>query len=200
MKPTLLNDQMMLHGFTDGDGETLERHVNRTRGWADEIVKLMYDAIALNDSTARVLLPDERPEREETMQKWYLDVTSGRYDEEFWHRQWLVGLIHIQRGVTNSMMLAMLSRIQQAFLAKCLMSLNAQEAGRLYLAFQRVSGVAGAVIAESFTSNYQTAMEEVSGYSYDMMKYALHMRIGTLIQIARRDIAALQEKAKSQTA
>jgi len=200
MKFELLNELIALTGYTDEDGETLARHVNRTKAWADEIAKMFYDAIEENPATATVLLPGERPEREATLKKWYLDITSGRYDREFWARQWLVGLVHIQRNVKNTMLLAMLSRMQQFFLMKSLMSLNAQEAGRLHLAFQRVSDIAGALIAESSASNFQSAMEDVSGYAYDHMKYALHMRIGTLIQEARREIAAMGEPDQAKSA
>jgi len=194
MKPEVLNELISLTGFTDEDAETLARHVNRTKTWADEIAKMFYDAIESNPRTKSILLPGERAEREQTLRNWYVDLSGGRYDQEFWQRQWLIGLVHLQRGVRNNMVFAMLSRMQQFFLVKSLTSLHAQEAGRLHVAFQRASDVAAGLIAEASTSTYNTTMEEVSGYTYELMKYAFHMRIGNLIQTARRDLAQRREQ------
>jgi hypothetical protein len=144
-----------LTGLSAQDYQILQSTANKTRLWADEIVKAFYDILFNYAPTAHIFKTGERPERETVLHTWYLKVTGGTLDRQFWRRIWLVGSVHIDRGVTNPLMLGMMSQIQQRFLHKCLQTFEVQQAEQVYNAFKRITDIVAALIAESYLTSHR---------------------------------------------
>jgi hypothetical protein len=144
-----------LTGLSAQDYQILQSTANKTRPWANEIVKAFYDILFNYAPTAHVFKTGERPERETVLHTWYLKITGGTLDRQFWRRIWLVGSVHIDRGVTNPLMLGMMSQIQQRFLHKCLQTFEVQQAEQVYGAFKRITDIVAALIAESYLTSHR---------------------------------------------
>jgi hypothetical protein len=108
----ILQDLITLTGLSEQDYQVLSEYADITQKWADEIVKEFYDTLFGHKPTSEVFREGERPDREVTLRNWYLEVTSGKISSDFWRRQWLVGLVHIPRKVSNRFMFGMMSRAQ----------------------------------------------------------------------------------------
>jgi hypothetical protein len=177
----VLNDLTRLVGLSDGDHDLLRQYDLLLRPWEPEITKAFYDTLFAYGPTARIFAEGERPAREETLISWYDEVISGRRDEAFWTHQWVVGLVHIPRKVTNPFMLGMMSRVQQIFLAKCLASFEAQEAGRVFGAFKRVTDVVAGLIAEGYFTSYVEALERMNGSQRALTERMVELEISRML-------------------
>ncbi len=76
-----------------------------TETWADDVAAILCDALDEHESGARVFLDGERCERESTLRDWYLSTIRGDIASEYRRRRWIVGLLHVQRGVTTALVL-----------------------------------------------------------------------------------------------
>ncbi len=177
MHKQTLDDLIHLTGLSEEDYNLLREHRDTTLGWADEMVKAFYDTLFAYPPTAEVFGEDEHAAREETLRDWYLEVCRGEISEDFWRRQWLVGLVHIARHVNTPFMCGMISRLQQLFLQKCLSHYQAAQAEQLYGAFKRLTDVIGGLIAESYFRNYIEAMENVGGLKLDLVQRMIDLEI-----------------------
>ncbi len=187
MVDQVLQDLIVLTGYSEEDAALLREHASLTRLWADEAVQVFYDTLFGYERTAAVFREGERPEREKTLRDWYLRVVSGEIDPQFWRWQWLAGVKHIPRHVTNAFMLGAMSRLQQFFLEKCLEALPVEEARRLYRAFHRVTGVAVGVMTEGYFQNYVVAMEKAVGFNRALVERMMELEIQQMIDEAQEE-------------
>lgn len=137
------------------------------------------------EPTSAVFREGERPAREKTLRDWYLETARGSITPEWWRRQWVVGLVHIPRKVTNPFMLAMMSRLQQFFLHKCLEEMPAAEAEKVYGAFKRVTDIVAGLIAEGYFANYIAAMERSAGFKKALITRMMDVEINKMLQEIR---------------
>ncbi len=159
----ILEDLVVLTGFTEQDSQILRESAPQTKLWVEDIIKEFYDTLFAHSRTASVFTDSERPHREETLRQWYLEVTSGQISPDFWERQWFVGLVHIKRKVNNQFVVGILSRVQDLFLTKCMLEYDKARGERVFEAFKRVTDVIAGLIVEGYRLQYLSAVERVSG-------------------------------------
>jgi len=185
----VLNDLATLSGLSGKDFQILQDAAEETQAWGGEIADAFYEVLLSYEPTARVFEGREHllKKHKEALVKWYLEVTSGTTtNEEFWERQWLVGLLHIPHKVTNPYMFGMMSRVQQLFLHKCLAEFELEKAEAVYTAFKRVTDVTAGLIAESYFISYMTAMENIGGMSRSLVERMMDLEIKNMITEARK--------------
>lgn len=146
----VLKNLIRLTGLSAQDYLTLRQTMAQTQLWADEFVTGFYDLLFSYEPTARVFKNGERAEREISLRRWYLQVTSGDDSAEFWRQQWQVGQLHVSRRVQNPFMLGMMSQVQQFFLKKCRQEFEPAQAEPIYSAFKRVTDVVQGLIVEGY--------------------------------------------------
>ncbi len=162
----------------------------QTQPWMEEFTKEFYDTLYGYVPTSHVFKPGERPDREVTLNTWYKEVTSGHITMDFWRRQWIVGLVHIPRRVTDPFMIGMMSRVQQVFLTKCMEAFEQQKALRTFLAFKRVTDTVTGLIAEGYFASYVEATERMTGQSRALTDRLVGLEISRMIEEARKEIAS----------
>jgi hypothetical protein len=156
--------------------------------WADEFAKKFIDAISTYEPTQEIFFREgiRLPEvGVDVVKKWYLDVTGGNVDRDFWRLQYLIGLVHLKHGVENSFRLGMMSVVQQLFLVECLKELDKDEAVRLYLSFKKVTDVISGITAEGYFPNLVVAIQRTTGIKKQVMDRMVNLEIDTLISEAR---------------
>jgi hypothetical protein len=148
--------QSLIHltGFSEHDRYVLQENAEHTQQWVDEFVQLFYDTIFMYPPTRGVFKEGERPEREQSMRIWYLQITSGEFDDQFWQKQRQIGLKHVNRGILNAFMLGMMNRTQHFFLDKCLNTFGPEKGIEVFNAFKRVTDVTAGLIAKGYQSPY----------------------------------------------
>ncbi|NPA93492.1 MAG: globin [Chloroflexi bacterium] len=180
----VFQDLVTLIGFSEEDGRILKETSDVTSQWVEELSQAFYDLLFSYEPTAKVFYEGERAMREVSLKQWYLDVVSGNFTPEFWKHQWLVGLVHVARGVTNPYMLGMTSRVQQLFLHKCLEAFEPAQAEAVYGAFKRATDVVAGLVTEGYLQSYMTAMEKVAGFRRALVDRMLQMEIFRMLNEA----------------
>jgi hypothetical protein len=156
-----IEDLVTLVGVTPQDGATLKSVAPQTQQWADDFVAVFYDALFAYRPSARIFKDGERADREKTLRWWYLQIIGGEFDDNFWQYQWVVGIRHIARGITNAFMLGIMSRMQLFFMEKCFQTFEPAQAQTVFAAFKRITDVVAGLIAEGYHITYVEATENV---------------------------------------
>ena len=149
-----LGSLIYLTEFSDNDCRVLQEAAKHTQPWADEFVQMFYDTLFVCPFTKNTFHEGERPQREQTIKEWYLRITSGKLDDQFWEDQWRVGVKHINRQVQNSYMFGMMHRTQRFFLDKCLAEFGPEKGLSVFHAFKRATDIASGLTAEGYQTTY----------------------------------------------
>ncbi len=140
--------------FSDEDRCILQEATMHTQSWADEFVQMFYETLYAYPFTKDVFHEGERPEREQTVRDWYLRITSGKLDDQFWEDQWRVGSQHVNRQVLNSYMFGMMHRAQGFFLSKCITDFGVERGLQVFRSFKRATDIASGLTAEGYHCMY----------------------------------------------
>ncbi len=185
----VLDDLMNLSGLTEQDYQTLKDVAPQTQQWTDELTQHFYDTLYGYAPTSHVFKPDERPDRETTLINWYKEVTSGEITMNFWRRQWIIGLVHIPRRVTDPFMIGMMSRTQQFFLKKCMETFDTERAHEVFGAFKRITDTITGLIAEGYFLSYVEATERMTGQSRALTDRLVSLEITRMTEEMRKQLA-----------
>lgn len=183
-----LQDLMNLTGLTEQDYHILKESATDTQKWTDELTQAFYDTLYGYAPTSHIFKTDERPDREATLVQWYMEVTSGEMTMNFWRRQWIVGLVHIPRRVTDPFMIGMMSKTQQFFLKKCLDTFDLERALEIYGAFKRTTDTITGLIAEGYFASYVEATERMTGQSRALTDRLVSLEISRMIEETRKQL------------
>ncbi len=180
-----LGSLIALTGLSERDYQILQEHAVETQAWMDEIFSDFYVAIFSYPATASFFPEGDHRSHERYLHRWYQQTASGDYSESFWKSQWVVGLVHVRKHVSNPFMFGTMSRIQQMFLAKCLQNKSAANAEKLYGAFKRVTDVIAGLVAEAYFLNYVGALEDVAGFRKSLVEQMMTLEINKRLAEAR---------------
>lgn len=172
--------------FRPEDAAVIARHRNTLLSWTEEMVQAFYDTLFTHPPTRKVFREGERPEREETLRRWWERTVQGPLDEGYFAWMAKVGLVHVVRGVENPMMLAMASFVA-AFVEHKSHEGNLPEADPLTEAFYRLSMAVGAVITHGYDRYRALALYNVAG-----MEPALLERL--TVEEAREMLEAIRQE------
>jgi len=180
-----LQSLIALTGLSEGDYQILQTHASQTETWMIDIFADFYDAVLAYAPTADFFPGGNHAAHERYLHRWFLQAASGDYSESFWKSQWVVGLVHIRKHVSNPFMFGTMSRIQQMFLSKCLQNMSTADAEKLYGAFKRVTDVIAGLVAEAYFLNYVGALENVMGFRKALVEQMMTLEINKRLGEAR---------------
>jgi hypothetical protein len=184
----ILKDLKEIVKINDEDAKVLKETAGVSRNWADVICQDFYETLYGYAPTAHVFKEGERPAREKTLVDWYERVISGNYDDKFWQWQWMVGLIHIMRGVHNHYVMGMMNRVQILFLKMSLSDLGPEQGVKAYNAFKRVTDVIAGLIVEGYRLQYLEAVNQASGMEKALIDRMVSLEVGRMVQEARSSL------------
>jgi sigma-B regulation protein RsbU (phosphoserine phosphatase) len=125
-----------------------------TQVWVDEFVESFHDTLLNYPPTAQLFSEDERPIQAALLRQWFLAVTRGDIDVDFWLRQWQLDMFYNLRRVKSPFTLGLMSHVQQWFLTKCLDAFEPAQALSVYGAFKRVTDVVTGLVIEAYHEGY----------------------------------------------
>jgi hypothetical protein len=172
--------------FQQADSDVITSHRDLLLSLEPDLVASFYDTLFAHPPTAAVFTEGERPAREDQLGNWWRRTVTGPHDERYFAWMAMVGLVHVVRGVSNPMMLAMkdhvvdfvVDRTQEA-------GLHPDEADELAGAFSRLFSTIAAIIALGYDRAVVGALYSVAG-----MPEALLTRLRT------QEAAASLERAR----
>ena len=135
---------------------------------------------------AAVFALDERHAREETLRTWWQRTVTGPLDDRYWAWMGLVGVVHIRRGVRNPMMLSMMSHVEHAVQVEA-RAAGLPEADReaLRVAFSHLTATVAAVISESYTQSYISALQALGGLNPRLLANVLSIEVQAIEDAGR---------------
>jgi hypothetical protein len=150
--------------FQRGDSEVITGRRDLLLSLERDLVASFYDTLFAHPPTAAVFAEGERPAREDQLARWWRRTVTGPHDDRYFAWMAMVGLVHVVRGVSNPMMLAMkdhvvdfvVDRTQEA-------GLHPGEADELAGAFGRLFSTIAAIIALGYDRAVVDALYSVVG-------------------------------------
>ncbi|MGF1651735.1 MAG: protoglobin domain-containing protein [Actinomycetales bacterium] len=150
--------------FRQSDSDVITGQRDLLLGLEQDLVASFYDTLFAHPPTAAVFTEGERPTREDQLAHWWRRTVTGPHDERYFAWMAMVGLVHVVRGVSNPMMLAMkdhvvdfvVDRTQEA-------GLHPEEADELAAAFGRLFSTIAVIIAFGYDRAVTDALYSVAG-------------------------------------
>ncbi len=147
----------------------------------DNIVIDFYDALYANPKTKAVFNEGERPIREKSLKKWFVETIEGDFDLDYWAWQTFVGIMHVKRKVKNNMMIAMMSRVSDLISTEAILSLPAEDVIALKSAWSKLSGTVLSLIGEAYHIFYMKAVGNTTGLPQKLLDNTVKVEIDNLI-------------------
>ncbi len=169
--------------FGARDAAVIRKNAAALLAAKEPFVKRFYDILFAHPPTQAVFAEGERAERERTLGEFFERVVQGPHDEEFFAWLAYVGPVHVVRGVTNPMMLAMLGFLVD-FVRENTRALPDHEA--LVSAFTRLATSMGAIIAYGYETAWKKALENVIGIPPTLTERTVHEEAQRLFPLRSR--------------
>jgi hypothetical protein len=97
----LLKTVHTLLGFNDADRQHLMDMGKLLTPHAAALAEMFYAALDTSPISKAILdaEPDRRAKLHKTLADWYSEVFSGKYDDAYAQRRWIIGLVHVKLGI-----------------------------------------------------------------------------------------------------
>lgn len=130
-----------LLNHNDEDWLILQAEAEQFALWSPELVQTFFDTLYSEEDYRQVFIDGERPALEKIVAQWFIELPNGFEQEQFWEQQWIIVIVHIQRNISCISMLAMMNRVQQLVMLKCVETYDKDKACEVYNAFLRITGM-----------------------------------------------------------
>ena len=175
--------------FTPEDALVISDHTQVLLALEKDVVKAFYDTLFAHGPTAAVFVEGERPDREITLVQWWRRTVIGPLDDRYFDWMAMVGLVHVIRGVSNPMMLAM-AEFTVSFVAEkaAEAEIEKDDADRLVEAFRRLASTVGAIITCGYDQAVVAALYNVAGMPEALLRRLRNQEIAEALTIAREEL------------
>jgi len=166
-----------LADFSERDGKILGERKEVLSSWADELVEDFYNTLLKYPKTAKIFekIPVEGVKKK--FKNWYLELVSGKLDEDFLKRQFFVGLVHIYHRIDNDVMIFMANRLKRNFLAKCFEHFEPDEAVYVFQAFSKVVDFVIALTVEGYVFALYEGLIDIAGFKPALVERMMAIKI-----------------------
>jgi hypothetical protein len=154
-----------LTGLQLTDFDVLKKAAPQATQWSGEVVTLFYDTLFDHSRTAAVFHAGERPDREKTLESWYLSLFDVDDEREFFQSQTRIGLAHIRRHVNNEFMIGIAARVRELFQSRAVQTFGHERGIEISQAFDRVINAVVGLTAEGYDLLSRAALMESTGAS-----------------------------------
>lgn len=162
--------------FSEEDARVIAEHKDFLLSLTEELVQAFYDSLFAHEPTRAVFREGERPKREETLRAWWRRTVEGPFDEAYWAWQAYVGLLHVRRKVTNTMMIGHAELVATLVGGKA----HAQGLPRLAEAVHRLMANVAALVVNGYEEVYKKALEEMTGQSRNLLEHSVEIAVKDL--------------------
>lgn len=172
--------------FSKQDEDIIITHKDTLLHWENDLITGFYDTLFAHDATRAIFTDEERSAREETFRQWYQRTVNGPFDDSYWQWQAFVGLIHIKRRVTNTMVSSMWGWILHFLTTRIIAEMDGKTAGEVIAALQHLQGTVIALIVDTYVSSYHEAIRRSTGMNVALLDRLVDTEIDQMIGEARQ--------------
>ena len=175
--------------FRPEDDEVIAANADFLAPLGPVIVSSFYETVYGHAPTAQVFHEGERPARERSLEHWWERTIQGPRDDRYFGWLAMVGLLHVVRGVSNPMMIAMADHIG-AVVAQRAHEAELPEAQERALeeAFRRFLATVSAVITYGYDKAVENALFEVAGMPSALLHRLRDQTVEKAVAEARSDL------------
>lgn len=148
-------------GHTPRDWELLASVKNVTLPWGKDFGRLYGELLYSDVETSKLMSRFNRPDREQGFTVWYERLVSGTPGPSFWAETCLIGFMHASAGVDNGQVITAGTRLQEAFLNRCIEAMPGKRGIEVYTAFKRVFDVAFALMVDGYEQAIIVGMSQL---------------------------------------
>jgi hypothetical protein len=154
--------------FSDEHAKLIHGYKELLLSLEAEVIQGFYDTLYAHPATSVIFVEGERPARELTLSHWWRRTVNGPINDQYWAWMAMVGLVHINRRVSNAMMLSMAGYVTGLVADRVeTIEMNRADADHLVEAFRRLASTAGAIITYGYDQAYNRAvmraLDDVAG-------------------------------------
>ncbi|NPA58551.1 MAG: hypothetical protein GXN94_04565 [Aquificae bacterium] len=153
----------MISGLNEETYKVIAENKDKLITWKNDLLEAFKKEVASHSGEMDSDDKKEAKNLETTLVDWYEDIISGDTGEDFWDRQWKVGLKYLADGVDLNMLVAMMSFLQKKFAEKAFQEYPPEEALKIFLAFKTITDAILATVVEGHLDLYINAIEKMSG-------------------------------------
>lgn len=176
--------------FSAEDEAVLARHRDFLSGLRQQVVDGFYETVYSHQPTAEVFHEGERPTREQSLGDWWERTATGDHDDEYFAWMAMVGLVHVVRGVSNPMMLAMANFISGVVESNVISEgMDTDEAEKLTTSISRLMATVGAVITYGFDIAVESALFDIAGMPQALLRRLRDQSVAKSLSQARTDLS-----------
>ena len=189
-----VEDAKHLVGLSERDAQILAERKEVLLSWADELVEDFYAQLLRYPKTAQIFertVPVERVKKK--FKKWYEELVSGKVDEQFYKRQFFVGLVHIYYGIENDIMIFMANHLKRSFLNKAFEHFEPDEAAYVFQAFSKLVDFVIALTVEGYTFTLYQGLTDVAGLKPSLVERMMKMKLQELYELFKKEFLAVEQ-------
>jgi hypothetical protein len=114
MQPVeLLKTMHKMLDFNDADSQRLTEMGKLLEPHSSAMAGMFYAALDSHPASKAILdaEPDRRSRLNTTLHEWYQQIFSGKYDEAYAQRRWIIGLVHVRIGIPPMFVVASMENV-----------------------------------------------------------------------------------------
>jgi rsbT co-antagonist protein RsbR len=135
------DDQKKFFCFTEKDAENLQKLHAIAAEFCDQVVEELYEHLLHFEDVRIFLNNDEMIRRlKESQKKYFLEMTSGDYGQDYYEKRIQIGIIHKRLGIPPRLYMGAYSYYVQIMIPKIYnhANFNQEEAQQLFLTFYKI--------------------------------------------------------------
>ncbi len=185
----LLKTVHTLLGFNDADRQHLMDMGGLLTPHAAALAEMFYAALDTSPISKAILdaEPDRRMRLHSTLTEWYEQIFSGKYDEAYAQRRWIIGLVHVKLGIPPMFVVGSIENVYR-FSAKKLTESAAQLGGPLEGYVESLTKMLNtdlAFIEQSYADSTLRAMASEMGANEQIFRRFMSKGASDLLEEAR---------------
>lgn len=182
-----LEDAKNLVGLTERDFEILAQHKEVLLSWKDELSGAFYQTLLNYPKTAAIFekVPVEQVKKK--FERWYEDLVSGKGGEEFYRRQFFVGLVHIYFHIENDVMIFMANNLKRHFLNKAFETFEPEEALYIFQTFSKLVDFVVALTVEGYIFTLYQSLIDIAGLRPALVDRMMKIKLEELVKLFREE-------------
>lgn len=168
--------------FDESNAATLIEHKDLLLAKGPGMVDAFYATLMNYEKTKEIFKEGELPDRMRDFLAWWERSVQGPFDNSYWEWQAFVGVIHVQRGVTNAMMLSMWGWLQNYIEQAITDEVDSSVRLAICQSLRKLASTAQAYAADSFMETYVNGVMRATGFKRVLLDRMVHTEIDDIVK------------------
>jgi hypothetical protein len=179
----ILENARNLVDFNEDDFRILADRKEILLSWTDELTEDFYQTLLNYPKTAKIFETVPVEKVKERFKDWYRTFISEGGSEEFYRKQFFIGLVHIYKQIDKSMIIFMGDHLKRYFMNKVFSTFKTDEAIYIYQAFSKLLDFIIALTIEGYVFILYQALLDIAGLKHSLVERMMQIKLEQFYQI-----------------